>query len=157
MPFTQKWPPLRGGKGKKCERTSKEAAPNDWTSGCMASQGDGPDLGRQKIKEMLFLALKTRIFFWPAGAGQRGPEKAFFTLVHGFATLFRILTSYGGQQKFQASSGQGGGGASPAAVEPPEALRSSAGARRECAHDVVRCRLLASKKLTCNGVGSRLV
>ena len=44
-----------------------------WRVVAWRRRADGPDLGRQKIKEIAFLDLKTRNFFWPAGAGQRGP------------------------------------------------------------------------------------
>ena len=90
MPFTQIWPPapLRGGKRSKCERTAKEEAPVALASGCMASQGDGPDLGRQKIKEIAFFGPQNPKFFLASRRRSEGTLKRRVFTVGTFLQRF---------------------------------------------------------------------
>ena len=93
MPFTQKWLPLRGGKRSKCERTAKEEAPVALASGCMASQGDGPDLGRQKIKEIAFFGPQKPKFFLASRRRSEGTLKRRFSLWALFCNAFLDIDS----------------------------------------------------------------
>ena len=71
-------------------RTAKEEAPVALASGCMASQGDGPDLGRQKIKEIAFLDLKTNPnFFLASRRRSEGTLKRRFS--HWYMGLQRFF------------------------------------------------------------------